>query len=253
MLNQVLSYLHYKIFSWHKNGHGVHSPYLYKMVTECFRNARSKSEFQEEELIRKKLLKQNRKIKVSDFGAGSKKLGAEREVKTVVKVSASPAKYCRLLAQLVKWSGSSKVLELGTSAGIGSLYLSKYSESLHTVEGCGQTALIAKENLSIRTNCKVINSTFKDALAHFDEQFDLIFVDGNHTYEGTKENFELISPLVHEQTIVVFDDINWSEGMLRAWNEICLDPRVRVSVDLWKMGIVLFRPEMRKEHIVIRY
>jgi hypothetical protein len=35
----------------------------------------------------------------------------------------------------------------------------------------------------------------------------------------------------------VFDDIRWSDGMLRAWERIADDPRVALAVDLDRYGV----------------
>ena len=39
------------------------------------------------------------------------------------------------------------------------------------------------------------------------EKLDLLFIDGDHTYEGVKEDWDTYSPLVAENGIVVFHDI----------------------------------------------
>jgi hypothetical protein len=40
--------------------------------------------------------------------------------------------------------------------------------------------------------------------------------------------------------------------MTRAWEEIKADPRVRVTIDLFFIGIVMFRKEQVKEHFRLR-
>jgi len=58
----------------------------------------------------------------------------------------------------------------------------------------------------------------------------------------------------HSESIFVFDDIHWSEGMEKAWKEICQNPKVRLSLDLFHLGIVFFREEQHeKEHFLLRF
>ncbi len=45
----------------------------------------------------------------------------------------------------------------------------------------------------------------KDLLAG--ELVDLLFIDGDHTYVGVRRDFEMYSPLVHDQGMVAFHDI----------------------------------------------
>jgi len=60
------------------------------------------------------------------------------------------------------------------------------------------------------------DSTHKDTLATIvgflgDEQLDLLFIDGNHTFEGVKTDYEMYSPLVKKGGLIVFHDIKQPE------------------------------------------
>ena len=59
-------------------------------------------------------------------------------------------------------------------------------------------------------------------------QLDFLFIDGDHSYEGVKKDFEMYSPLVRKEGIIAFHDINPSMGTVEKspvgvsilWNEI---------------------------------
>lgn len=56
-------------------------------------------------------------------------------------------------------------------------------------------------------------------------QLDFLFIDGDHTYEGVKKDFELYSTLVRPQGIIAFHDIvknnfDSSFGVSKFWQEI---------------------------------
>jgi hypothetical protein len=60
--------------------------------------------------------------------------------------------------------------------------------------------------------------------------------------------------VVHEDTILVFDDIHWSTEMEQAWAQISTHPRVTLSIDLFFIGIVFFRKEFaQKQQVSIRF
>ncbi|WZL88411.1 class I SAM-dependent methyltransferase [Salinimicrobium sp. 3283s] len=82
--------------------------------------------------------------------------------------------------------------------------------------------------------------------------FDLLFIDGNHQKEATLSYFEKLLPTVHNDSVMIFDDIHWSKGMEEAWEEIKAHPKVKVSIDTFQWGLVFFRREQEKEHFVIR-
>jgi hypothetical protein len=55
-------------------------------------------------------------------------------------------------------------------------------------------------------------------------------------------------------TIVVVDDIHWSKEMEEAWREIREQEPVRLSIDLFFMGIIFMKTEFKvKQNFSIRY
>ena len=85
------------------------------------------------------------------------------------------------------------------------------------------------------------------------ETIDFAFIDGNHRYEPTLKYFEMLLGKSTDQSIFIFDDIYWSEGMCKAWKEIIARPEVTVSIDLYRMGIIFFRKESPKQDFVVRF
>jgi hypothetical protein len=58
-------------------------------------------------------------------------------------------------------------------------------------------------------------------------------------------------PKLTENSIVVFDDIYWSDGMVLAWNEIKKHPKVTATIDLFQIGIVFFNKNLTKKEYKI--
>ena len=50
--------------------------------------------------------------------------------------------------------------------------------------------------------------------------FDWIFIDIDHRYESTMAHLALLAERVRPGGWLIFDDINYSDGMRRAWEEI---------------------------------
>jgi hypothetical protein len=48
--------------------------------------------------------------------------------------------------------------------------------------------------------------------------------------------------------VVILDDIYWSAGMKSAWEQICADQRIRLSLDFYWFGVVFLDGRLTKEH-----
>ena len=71
---------------------------------------------------------------------------------------------------------------------------------------------------------ELVRSTFRDALASFDDDsIDLLHIDGPHTYESAKEEFESWIPKLSRNAVVLIHDINVRDvgfGVWRLWDEL---------------------------------
>ncbi len=212
------------------------------------------------ESIRKNLLHSTDKIIVTDLGTGARKKVESRRVSRIARAALHRPKNARLLYRIATYFNAKKIVELGTSFGLTTMYLASVDKNAEvvTVEGCPNISDIARahfEKAGIK-NIQLINNDIEKAADTIREIFDvtdLVFFDGNHEMNATLKYFEIFLNFKHDNTVFVFDDIHWSEGMEQAWGKIQKHPDVTVTIDLFQFGLVFFRKELSKEDFLIRF
>lgn len=51
------------------------------------------------------------------------------------------------------------------------------------------------------------------------QKVDFLFIDGDHSYEGVKKDWDIYSPLLKQNAFVAFHDTGWAEGVRQVINE----------------------------------
>lgn len=252
---QIISYIRFLFSS--TNQHGVHSPFIYDLVTKCFYDTSKKENYLRLNIYKTALLKSNISIEVTDLGEGSKTFNTNsRSVKRIAKTSASLDKNMRLMYRFINYFNPKEILELGTSLGVATyaMALGNTEANITTIEGCPNTSKFAHNQLKTKAfNINFLNGHFKSIIPSLKQnKYDLIFFDGHHNKKATIDYFELLLPKATNDSIFIFDDIYWSKGMTEAWEYIKAHPDVQITVDIYFWGIVFFRKEQAKQHFKIR-
>ncbi|RZK78076.1 MAG: class I SAM-dependent methyltransferase [Pedobacter sp.] len=259
ILNFISDYFKHRITS--KSRHGTHSPFVYRLTDEVIYDFKSKNDYNIIEAQRKKLLADESAISVTDLGAGSQlNKGRTKKVRQIAKNALKAPRLAQLIYRLAKENNPKSIIELGTCLGITTAYLSKAcpEADVVTIEGCPETAKVAYNNFkeldleNVELQVGNFDQLLPDVIANH-SQLDFVYVDGNHRKDATLSYFKWCLPKVHENSLLIFDDIYWSKGMKEAWEEIKTHPDVTVTIDLFWIGLVYFRKGQVKEHFKIKY
>lgn len=260
-LFRIKKYIEYILFSRHRKGHGIHSPFVFELVSDVFRNKIDDDIVYTIENIRKRLLSDPGSISVNDLGSGSTRMKTSlRKVSDIARYSAVTQKYGTLLFNMSRAFGTPLIIEFGTSLGISTMYLacSNPNTIVYTMEGCEETLKIASGNFleaGIK-NIRTLNGSFDDMLPVIAGQNvapGLVFIDGDHRKESVMRYFDLIADMSDTMTVVILDDIYASDEMAEGWSEIKKHRNVTMTIDIFRMGIVFFREGLNHFDYVIRY
>lgn len=255
-MHQIKAYIKFLIKS--TNQHGVHSPFVYDLVTKCIYDKSKYGDYKSILSYKKELLNNKSKINVTDLGVGSHVSNKkERIVSEIAKNAGTTNKRTKLLYRLVTYFKPNAILELGTSLGIAThaMSLANPKASITTIEGCPTISEFTTANFEIHKlkNINLITGNFNGEIQNLKPKiFDLIFFDGNHQKEATLNYFESLLQTANNNSVFIFDDIYWSKDMTEAWETIKQHPKVTITIDTFYWGIVFFRKEQLKEHFVIR-
>jgi predicted O-methyltransferase YrrM len=261
-LQLALKYGRYLLLASNGRGHGIHSPFVYDFIRKVLIDQGNYPAYKTAEDYRKKLLRDHSILDVEDFGAGSSvRNTSRRTVSQITRVSVKPKRYSRLLYRLAAHYQYRNIIELGTSVGVTSTYLAKVPglRKLVTIEGSPAIADYARTHFRSAEleNTELVTGNFDEKLDGVLESMNVVelaFIDGNHRKEPTLDYFNKIYVRTNDLSCMVFDDIHWSREMEEAWDEIRNDQRVRVSIDLFFLGIVFFRDSfVEKQDFVIRF
>jgi predicted O-methyltransferase YrrM len=255
-------YLQYYITAQNGHGHGIHSPFVFDFIKNILNDKKQYPAYLRIENLRKQLLKDKIIIKVEDFGAGSTiSKTKHRSVSDIAHHAVKPKKYAQLLYRIAKYYQSENIIELGTSLGLSTAYLSSsmHDSKVFTLEGSESVANIAENNfrkLDLQ-NIRLITGNFDETLSKTlikSGKTDLAFIDGNHREEATLRYFRELLSNANQSSVFVFDDIHWSPGMESAWNKIKAHPQVLLTIDLFFIGLVFFKNDfIQKQHFTIRF
>lgn len=239
------------------------TPFAQSFIRDVLLGSRIHPDFEAINKLRNSLLQKSQLIESTDFGAGARNRDYTlrfMKISSIVKHSAVPAVDGELLYRLAAYFKPRTIIELGTSVGISTLYLAMgcRSASVITIEGC------TTKSEQAATHFNQLNvENISQHIGRFDlvlpeilsstGQVDLVFIDGNHTYEATRANFDLLLQIAQNNTVFVLDDIHWSAGMQKAWNEITDHEQVTLSIDLFRMGILFLRKDEPKQKLIARF
>lgn len=239
--------------------HSLHSPFFFDFYDKVIRK-RSEEDFSAIESIRETLLKNESVIRVDDLGSGShlKALAnPERRLADIALNSVTPAALAQLYVRICQYTEVHNVVELGTSLGLTSLYLSELPDcKVSTFEGSHALANVALTNFEYldKKNIRLIEGDIANTLPRYLQdnlaKIGFALVDANHRYAPTIQYFAWLMKRFNEKSIMVIDDIHHSPEMEKAWNELKKHYLVYGSVDLFRCGILFFEPGLNRQHFV---
>jgi predicted O-methyltransferase YrrM len=114
-------------------------------------------------------------------------------------------------------ASSSTLVDVDTWAGS--------NEEIHKTFDWQDIESVYDERMSRFSNVKKYKGTSTEYLKSCNEQFDFIYIDGDHTAEGVYSDAVLSLPLLKTNGILAFDDYLWKHDT----KDIMLEPKAGID------------------------
>lgn len=223
----------------------IHSPEIFSLRNFLSSNSIASNDVQTIRSYRQSLLQEKSSISFEHPYLGLTK----RRICDIAKKEGKRHRSGQLLYLLVKYFKPKLLLETGTSLGLSLLYQSLAMEAgskIISLEGAPELLNYTRQHLPSFEHANII---LKQARVPQDlekclqdtGQVDWVFLDADHNGRSIMEQMEIVMQYLHEDSVVLIDDIRWSEGMYEVWKSLCTLPRISHGVDFFDMGLLMFR------------
>jgi predicted O-methyltransferase YrrM len=163
----------------------------------------------------------------------------------------NPDELCELIFFLKKRKNNESYLEIGFGHGLTNTILNKFFSFKKIVAvdpfGAhirGNTLIpnIRFKNLILicqKTNSQIVKNELKKLAP-----FDIILIDGDHSYDAVKYDFNVVKNFVKKGSVIVFHDINFEDsGSMKFWKSIKKEYKTKEIIapsNSYGFGIVTF-------------
>lgn len=241
--------IRYSIISRHKGGHGIHSPFLFGLITRVIEN---KGKFSAYPLLKSAEVNVRNMLKILDmrFYLPDGFEGTGMSLRNFKELHLLPARFDRLLFRLVNEFAPRNIGFYGSTFGVTLLAL----------------ALADKR---IQVNASVINDHFLSFCRRLAEVYEVNNISLAGTGMHDVPDFvvvqnpldprycdQMLSLVFREdgyEGIVVFCGIHTSAETEEVWYKYRGNKTVRISLDLFETGIFICRNGLQKEDFVLRF
>ncbi len=253
MNHKQKSFQRYYFKAHHRGGHGIHSPFLFLLITTVIENRQKIPEY----LILKSL--RSRAIKLlaqKDFqariGSNSSLLSFPAKPNEIYRKIELRNKFGEMMLRLIRWFQPSAVTYYGPGLGVNlsALALANNRIPVYFISGnelYDQFVSALHVDLTI-PNLFIYN---ENEVPITDQGFYVI----NYPYFPEKSKYLINSILANhgDDEILIIRGIHQSVEMESLWNELVSNREVRVTLDHFETGFVLFRKNLQKESFIHRF
>jgi predicted O-methyltransferase YrrM len=220
----------------YRKGHGVHSPFVFSLITKVIGEKCPYYCFYDIELLRKQLLH-------------------KEETAALVKREAIRPEQGALLFRLANYFKPKNILQIGPAMGLSTIYLTSYTSGLKCISlepsaeytAVSQWVYEKRKNIFIDVRTgeykQILPGAWKDM-----ELPDFVFFNVRNEQNRDTWMFHECIKHVHNDTVFIIGNIRTNRYMRNVWKEICRHQETTVTIDLFSIGIAFFNKKLHKRN-----
>jgi hypothetical protein len=248
----TLSRLTYLIRARHHGGHGIHSPFLYHLITAVIEDKQIYPEYKILKDLHSKALHQFR----HSFGMPSVKINSQfllsdSDLRKLYKKLELPRHLSELIFRLIREFKPSGVINYGPALGINlaAMALACYPKQVYVITNNPLYELFTDDLLK---DSSISNICFIPENSESSIQSEFILINYTDNPEKSRTIIQNCLNRHGDNDLIILRGIHHSAEMEILWNDMVAHKSIRVSLDLFNIGITLFRKESQKENFIYR-
>ena len=237
----------------HRRGHGIHSPFLFHLITTVVENRRSLPEYKILKDLKDKVL--NLLNEYSDqslaaiYNQFTLPLSNHRRLYRKVEL---PLRYGKVVFRLIREFKPSSVINYGPTFGANLALMAMASDDriVYQLINNPVNELVSSELLK---DLAITNVRFflDNSAPSINPEFIMINYADNPDLSRSLVQKKL--EMHGDDDVLIIRGIHESKEMEAIWREMIASESVRVSLDLFEIGIALFRTGLQKENFIQRF
>jgi predicted O-methyltransferase YrrM len=230
----------------------LHSPFVFELSEVVLDNKRWYYAFRDVEVLRRTMLASKAEMRLDDGRTRLSMMGSWMRGGSI-----GPG-VGQQLFHLANWVNPRSLVQVGTSVGIGAMYLHSgaHGAACIALEERLERAGVARVNVDLlgcqsRVAIRVgrYEDTLPIALTTL-QKIDFLYVE-DHVWRAV-EYFEECLPFSHDSTVFVFWEIHRSVEGEAAWQSIQRHRRVTLTVDFFGISLVFINPNFKhRQHFSV--
>lgn len=235
----------------HGRGHGVHSPFVYHLITKVIGERNPYYIYQDIDRLRRTFQYKEEPVSYADRRNPGKQRSCSAG--TLFKRRAIRPRQGKFLFRLANYLKPVRILHIGPSLDLSIVYTSAYASGLECamVDAMPESVSLTRELVEkgCRNPVDLQTGPYKEALQRVWERMetvDFVFFNTAHEQNDPVKLFRECAKHANEQTVFVFNEIKVNQLMRACWHEVCASPDVTVTVDLYSLGLAFFTKKLHK-------